>query len=180
MQSVQNFVQKNLFSLLLLVTAGGFAMLLAELMLMGHTAGDQQIGAIAAAIGLLLALVGMVAKGNLRYLLVVLFLVLSVSGIYGTIEHAEGREHRAEEIHGLTITVTGDEHHEADEKEEAEHSSKVASDEEEEEEEAEEIGEELLEEFTEFPPMLSPLALSGFAALGAVVLLGKKEDKWAV
>lgn len=172
MQTVQNFVQKNLFSLLLLVTAGGFAMLLAELLLMGHTHNTQQIALIAAAAGLLLALVGMIAKGKLRYLLVILFLALSASGLYGAVEHIEGREHRAEEVHGLTITVTGGED---GEKEEAEHSSKATADEEE-----EELGDELLEEFTAFPPALSPLALSGFAALGAVILLGKKDEKWAV
>lgn len=172
MQSVQNFVQKNLFSLLLLVTAGGFAMLLVELILMGHTAGTQLVAIATSAIGLILALMGIIAKGSFRYLLVVLFLALSASGLYGTLEHTEGREHRAQEVQGLTITVTGE--HEESEKAEADHNSKPAAD-----EEGEDLGDELVDEFTQFPPLLSPLGLSGFAALGAIILLGKKDEKWA-
>ncbi|MCA9995891.1 MAG: hypothetical protein KDE56_09110, partial [Anaerolineales bacterium] len=152
MQSVQNLVQKNLFSLLLLVTAGGFAMLLVELILMGHTSGSQLVAVAASAVGMGLALAGIIAKGSFRYLLVILFLILSASGLYGTLEHTEGREHRAQEVQGLTITVTGGD--EEGEKTEAEHNSKPAAD-----EEGEDIGEELVDEFTQFPPLLSPLGL---------------------
>ena len=175
MQTIQNFVQKNLHALLLLITASGFMMLLVELIMMGHTGDEQRIAVIAAATGTALALVGIFAKRNLRPLLVVLFLALSLSGIYGTIEHAEEREHRIEEVNGLILTANGGEH---EEKGEAGRNSKSAQEEDEEEEE--EIGEELIEKFILFPPALSPLGLSGFAALGAVILLSKKDEKQTV
>lgn len=153
MKALQDFVQKNLFTLLLLLIAGGFVMLLVELVLMGHTSGTQFVAVVACVAGLIFAIGGLFANGNIRHLLVVLFLLLSISGLYGTLEHTEKREERIAETTGVTITAIGSD-------------------------EGEELGEELVGEFQTFPPALSPLGLSGFSALGAVALLGKKEEKW--
>lgn len=153
MKALQNLVQKNLFTLLLLLIAGGFIMFLVELIMMGHTHGTQQIAVIATVTGLGLTLAGLFAKSKMRQLLVVLFVLLSVSGLYGTLEHTEKREERVAETSGITVTATGSD-------------------------EGDELAQELVGEFQTFPPALSPLGLSGFSALGAVALLGKKDEKW--
>jgi hypothetical protein len=153
MKALQNFVQKNLFTLLLLLIAGGFVMLLVELILMGHTDGTQLVAVIACAAGLILASAGLFAKSKMRHLLAVLFLLLSVSGLYGTLEHTEKRQERVAETTGITVTANGTDEGNA-------------------------LGQELVGEFQTFPPALSPLGLSGFSALGAVALLGKKDEKW--
>ena len=153
MKGLQDFVQKHLFTLLLLLIAGGFVMLLVELILMGHTEGTQLVAVVACAIGLIFTIGGFFANSKMRHLLVVLFLLLAISGLYGTLEHTEKREERVAETTGVTITASGSDEGDA-------------------------LGQELVGEFQTFPPALSPLGLSGFSALGAVALLGKKEEKW--
>jgi hypothetical protein len=87
---------RNTPRVMMLVTAAGFAFLLLELVLMGHTAFAKLYGAIAAGVGLVLSLIGLANSAGLRRILPVLFLVLSLSGIYGTVVHGGARTDRAE------------------------------------------------------------------------------------
>ena len=70
-------------TLLMLLLAGGFAVLVAELVWMGHTRDTQIIAIITATIGLLFTLVGTFASGRARAIVAVALAVLALTGLYG-------------------------------------------------------------------------------------------------
>ena len=149
MKQMQTVVQKHFHLILMLLIASGFLMLLAELLLTGHTKGIQLVGVAASLLGTLLAAVGIVAKGKLRYGLVMLFLLLSISGIAGVVKHYEygaGRETTALPSLAMQATV------------------QTVSD----------PFDEGESEGT--PPPLAPLSLAGFALMGAVTLFARKDE----
>ena len=159
MQGIQTFVRRNLTALLLLMLAGGFAMLLAELLLTGHVKGIQNVAVIASAAGLVAVLVGWFAKGGLRTTMAVVLVLLSLTGLVGTFEHFEEGGEREGSRPALVAS--------------AENQQIVFNAQEEEEGESEgprgEGGESV-------PPPLAPLSLAGLSLMAAIVLLARKED----
>ncbi len=179
---VQTFVRSNLTTLILASLAGGFLLLLAELLLAGHTEGVQLVGVTASILGILLALVGLKARGTARNVLAVLFLVLAISGVVGAFEHNEERFEgeeakapillnqsagRTETNLNIAYRMDSDDGNEGKEGEAREGSEAG---------EAGEAGEEGEEEGESNPPPLAPLSLSGLSLLGALALLGKEDE----
>ncbi len=91
MAGIQSFARKNLTTLLLLLLAGGFGLILAELFLYDHFKGMQLVGFVSTLVGLVLVLWGLFAKGRVRVWLASLLVVLSVTGLVGVLEHSESR-----------------------------------------------------------------------------------------
>lgn len=89
MTNFRLWLSKHFITLILGFTAGGFVVLLAELLLEQHWEGVQLVGPIAAGLGLVLTLVSLVGRRGLA--VVVTFLVISLSGLFGTAQHFEER-----------------------------------------------------------------------------------------
>ena len=89
MDSIVRFVHDKFYMLIVLLIAGGFAVIVAELIWTNHTDGIQLVGMIAAVAGVVLGLAALFVKGTGRLVVAALFLVLSVSGIIGVVEHRE-------------------------------------------------------------------------------------------
>lgn len=158
MQKIQDIARKYLTSVLLLMLAGGFLMLLAELLLTNHVDGIQIVAVIASAVGLAAVLVGWFAKGTLRVTMAVVLILLSVTGVIGTAQHLEEGGERGEA--GRPALLAAGEN------------QQIAYSAQEEEGESEgprgEGGESA-------PPPLAPLSLAGLSLMGAVVLLARKD-----
>lgn len=159
MASLKRVVRQYFYTILLLVTAGGFVMFAAELLLTGHTEGDQMVGVIASVIGLILALAALfLTSPQIRNVLAILFIVLSISGLIGVLEHAAARGEEGEEAMNAADA--------------AGYQPVSLRVQEEDEREGEARGES-----EAVPPPLAPLSLSGFSLLGAIVLLGIPEPQ---
>ena len=87
---------KNSSKIMMLAVAGGFAFILIELLGIQHAQGPKMIGAVAAAIGAVLGLVGLSENPQLRRILSILFIVLALSGLYGAFVHNGARSFRAQ------------------------------------------------------------------------------------
>jgi hypothetical protein len=175
MQAFRQAVQKYFFTLLMLMLAGGFAMLLAELLITNHTDGIQNVAVIASVAGLLLVLVAIVLRERAATLIAVLLLLLSVTGLIGTYEHleeAEGDERavapRLEQSANQFVAYAMDE-------DDDEVGENQAGDAESSERQENEGGEN---EGEETPPPLAPLSLAGLSLMGVLTTLGapKKEE----
>ena len=159
--SLQIFLARRRDVLLLGLLAGGFAVLLGELVLYRHWEGSQQIGLVATAVGLAVMLLGLFARGRLRPLLGLLLIVLSLSGLMGVREHLEeggGEAARLPAQPSLQLVA---------------YQAGPSSEEKEEEGEAREVRGERGESA---PPPLAPLGLSGLALMGAVILLARPDE----
>ena len=127
--------------ILFLFVAAGFGFLVAELNILGHTAGPRQIGFFAAIAGAVLALVSaFVASPMVRRILGVLFVLLAVTGLLGVNAHEGGRVRRAGVIAALPAPPTGG-------------LAQAAG------------------TFQRLPPTLAPLMLSGLSLLGATLVV---------
>ena len=167
MSKLQRFLAQRQDTILLLLLAGGFAVVLGELVLYQHWDGTQLIGFSATVVGMLAVLAGIFVKGTLRTVIGLLLVVLSISGLIGAREHLEAAKGEAMSPRPALVqqsTLAGAQ-------EIAYRPGGLAQEEEEEGEEGEggEGGEEV-------PPPLAPLSLSGLALMGAVILLAKKEE----
>ena len=81
---------KNHFTTLMLVfSAGGFLLILVELLLERHWDGIQLVAPISAVVGLVLVLLAFTWRRVAP--VAVLFLLLGVTGLFGTFEHFEVR-----------------------------------------------------------------------------------------
>ena len=89
MNALRGLVRRHLFTLLLLLLAGGFAVILGELFLYQHWEGTQLVGLIVTIVGTVAVVAGLFVKGTLRSVLAILLLVLSVAGLLGVREHSE-------------------------------------------------------------------------------------------
>jgi hypothetical protein len=171
MANLQATVRRNLTSLLLLLLAGGYLVIVGELFIYQHWDGVQLIGFSASLVGLIAVLLGLFAKGGLRVGLAFLLVVLSLSGVIGAYEHFESRAEGAEAARpalaqanaGVTVMVAyqpgAAERLAAQEDEEGEGQEGASG---------EEGGEEV-------PPPLAPLSLAGLSLMGAAVLLAKQD-----
>jgi hypothetical protein len=164
MASLQNTVRKHLFTILLLLLAGGFATLLAELLITDHVGGIQSVAVIASGLGLALVVIGLFARSGLRFVLVVLLLILSLSGLVGAFEHFEegGEAWQPQHIATADYTVVNI----------ANRVNSVYQQEEDDDEEG--VGEPGGDEGS--PPLLAPLSLNGLALMAAVTLLAKPDQ----
>lgn len=160
-ETLQGWIQNNFQALVMLAVAGGFALTAVELVLMHHTEDSQVIAVGATALGAVLALGGLWAKGGARVLLAVAFGVLALSGLFGTVEHLEEMN---EEKHGFQWKQQTANWLDSQ--------GSAYADEDDEKERGAEGGEE---EGEHGPPPLAPLSVSGLAFLGALAVLAKKE-----
>lgn len=163
MGSLVRFVHDRIYTLMLLLIAGGFAVIVAELAWTNHTDGIQMIGMIAAVGGVVLGLAALFVKGTARLIVAALFLGLSVAGIVGVVEHSEAiggdeGERAIQQNRSVDYQLVS---YRLDEGEEGE------GEEDGEQGEAGESGES-----EESVPPLAPLGLSGLALMGSVVLTG--------
>ncbi len=164
MARLQAFVRSNLVLVLLLLTAGGFVMLLAELLLVNHTDGIQFVAVVASAVGLALALLGLLARRGLRLALAAAFLALSITGLIGTYEHLEEGSEGGEAWRAAPVAVRSG-------------YQTIANRLDEDDGERGEGGErgETGERGEGTPPPLAPLSLAGLSMLGAVSLAAKPD-----
>jgi uncharacterized membrane protein (UPF0136 family) len=175
-------LRRNTTAILLSFVAAGFAFLLAELLLIGHTEGSQLVATGASAVGLLLALLALVPQRTLRFVVAGLFVLLALSGVYGAFEHKTDRVERREEASAalavVESSVVDSPANAAVGAGEAAPAGEAAvvpgavtpAD----AGETKEVVGEALNSFAENPPILSPLALSGLAVLGILVLLSSE------
>ncbi len=139
--TMSTLIRRHTTRVFLISIAVGFAFLLVELMLIDHYRGTQLIAVIACVLGILLSMAGLVPRRDVRRVVIALFAVLALSGVYGFIEHLDERTHRASQVADVTPTP----------------SDRLIS--------------EALGSFASNPPALAPLALTGFALFGALTLL---------
>lgn len=171
MSKLQRFLAQRQDTILLLLLAGGFAVVLGELVLYQHWDGTQLIGFSATVVGMLAVLAGIFVKGTLRTVIGLLLVVLSISGLIGAREHLEAAKGEAMSPRPALVqqsTLAGAQ-------EIAYRPGGLAQEEEDEAGEDREGGEGG-ESGEEVPPPLAPLSLSGLALMGAVILLAKKEE----
>jgi hypothetical protein len=88
-------LKNNSHTLFSLFVVGGFAFLLAELVTLGHTNPSQLLSIIAPVLGIVFGLAGLSSNSRLRKIISILFIVLSLSGIMGTLAHNGSRAFRA-------------------------------------------------------------------------------------
>lgn len=155
MSMIQTFVQRRSASLMLLLISGGYVMLLAELLLINHTHGPQMVGVIASSAGLLLTLIALFVSGKARNWVALILVALSVSGLLGTFKHNEALNAEPAAI-AAAVNTTGLNQLVA-------YRSQAAPD-----------AESHSGEQSAVPP-LAPLSLAGFALMGAVATLSKRE-----
>ena len=148
----------------LLAVGLGFVVLLAELLMTGHTKGSQAIGVAAALLGVALAAAGLVGPGRARVWVGVLMLVLSVSGLVGMAEHAETR------AEGASRRAFA-ERFGPDERELLQTFGTRGGP------EVGRAGREPLRRRRAEPPPLAPLSLSGLALIGAAATFAREPDK---
>lgn len=155
MSQIQAFVQKQFTNLLLLFVIGGFLMLVAELLLTGHTRGIQLVAVAASVAGVVLALAGLLTRGKMSNIVAIAFLVLALTGLLGVSEHLEegGDEQEgvamAQVVRTTNATNMPINFSEEDEFRPGERKNA--------------------------PPPLAPLSLAGLSLLGTVTLAGRKE-----
>ena len=171
MRSLLSFVHDKMYLLIMLLLAGGFVVLLAELLLTDHTQGIQMVAVLASVAGILLGLAALFFKGTGRLAVAALFLALSITGIVGVWEHTEARGGEEEAFRRPSpsaFQLVSNPLQESNEGNERGESGEGG--------ERNEQG-----EFREGPgrgeseeavPPLSPLGLSGLALIGAVVAAG--------
>jgi predicted lipid-binding transport protein (Tim44 family) len=167
---------------LLLLLAGGYLVILGELVIYQHWDGTQLIGFSATVIGLLAVLLGLFAQGGLRVGLAILLAIISISGLIGTYEHYESRAGEGEAARPPAVQAAsstartnmmisyrqeGGESGEAGEAGEAGEGNAAG----------EREGGEGGEGGEEVPPPLAPLSLAGLSLMGAAVLLAKQDGK---
>lgn len=149
MQTIRQMVQEKYYNIMMLLLAGGFAMLLAELLMLEHTDGIQLVAVIATFTGLILTLAALFVQGRAATIVVVALLTLSATGLFGAYEHLENREGESANI-----------------QRQAQPSNQMiayAQDNTDEAKEDDEAGP---------PPPLAPLSLAGLSLVAAATVLG--------
>jgi hypothetical protein len=148
MQTVSRMVQDNYFKIMILLLAGGFAMLLAELLMLDHTDGIQLVAVVASVTGLIVTIAALFVRGRAATIVVAVLLALSATGLFGAYEHLENREAESAGIQG-----------------QAQPGNQLIADYQENESEADE-GQ------ASPPPPLAPLSLAGLSLVAAITVFG--------
>ncbi len=104
--------QARLPQSVLLMTAGGFGLTLIELMLIGHHEKTQVMGLVVCGIGLLMSVLGLVAQGIWRKVVVGVLVLVALEGFAGTLIHRIGdpAKPREEQAAVAVQPEKGDEH----------------------------------------------------------------------
>ena len=134
-----NSLQKNSATVLYAFVALGFAFVLLELVIMGHTRGGQLLSVIACVLGIILAVAGLAAT-NLRKVIAIVFVVLALAGLWGFLVHSGARSFRK---NAVTSVQVGDDR----------------------------TLQRAISSFSNLPPTLAPLILSGLSLFGAAVTM---------
>ena len=155
MNKLSTWTKDHFITLILAFTAGGFLFILAELLLERHWGGVQTIAPVSAVLGFVLVLLALTGRRGVP--VIVLLLLLSITGLFGTVEHFEQRteEHdgppEASQVALQTVSAPST-------SEEGQFAGPPPG----------EGG---------APPWLAPLSLSGLALLGAAGTLAGKNDR---
>lgn len=181
MTALRTFVRDHFPALVLLTVAAGFAVTLAELLLMEHTDGKQLVAVVAGVAGIVLPLVGLVARGGLAMVVVGLLGVVGLTGVVGVYFHLGGGEAEASRpiMTAVQQVLRGPVAH-ADEDDDDDEAIELASGsvvpasvEEDVAAGPRDEGHEEEEE-GEGPP-LAPLGVTGLAMLGMLGVLARRE-----
>ncbi|MCB9160068.1 MAG: hypothetical protein H6644_09440 [Caldilineaceae bacterium] len=168
MSSLKQMIARNYYTLMYLLIAGSFLGLVAELVWTEHWDGIQLVGLLASVAGMVLAAIALFASPRMRQVLAVLFVILSISGIVGTIEHNEERG-EGEASAPVIMAATAGTNMELP----------AAQQEEGEEGEAGERGEGGEGGEGEAIPPLAPLSLAGMSIIAAVTLFADDRNRGA-
>ncbi|MEZ4612358.1 MAG: hypothetical protein R2838_19315 [Caldilineaceae bacterium] len=166
--SLKQMIARNYYTLMYLLIAGSFLGLVAELVWTEHWDGIQLVGLLASVAGMVLAAIALFASPRMRQVLAVLFVILSISGIVGTIEHNEDRG-EGEASAPVIMAATAGTNMELP----------AAQQEEGEEGEAGERGEGGEGGEGEAVPPLAPLSLAGMSIIAAVTLFADDRSRGA-
>ena len=166
--SLKQMIARNYYTLMYLLIAGSFLGLVAELVWTEHWDGIQLVGLLASVAGMVLAAIALFAPPRMRQVLAVLFVILSISGIVGTIEHNEERG-EGEASAPVIMAATAGTNMELP----------AAQQEEGEEGEAGERGEGGEGGEGEAIPPLAPLSLAGMSIIAAVTLFADDRNRGA-
>ena len=166
--SLKQMIARNYYTLMYLLIAGSFLGLVAELVWTEHWDGIQLVGLLASVAGMVLAAIALFASPRMRQVLAVLFVILSISGIVGTIEHNEERG-EGEASAPVIMAATAGTNMELP----------AAQQEEGEEGEAGERGEGGEGGEGEAIPPLAPLSLAGMSIIAAVTLFADDRSRGA-
>jgi hypothetical protein len=168
MQAVQRngigtFIHRHFYTLLMLMLAGGFAMLVAELLLTEHTDGIQLVAVAASVAGLLLTLAALFVRGRGAMMVAILLLLLSATGVLGAYEHfasaeEESARRQPTEVNTQQVALRTD--------------SVGDNDAAQENSEGAEADKEGGAEGEAAPPPLAPLSLVGLSWIGALAVVG--------
>lgn len=166
MEQIAGWIRKNFPEVVLAGAAGGFLMILAELIITDHLDGIQLVAVVASVIGLVVSAAGFLLRGAASRAGAIVLVLLSISGLVGAFEHYETSQEEATATqHGLAV---GQEYRYIDSDDQDEDNAAG------EEGEAGAEGEEG-EEGEAAPPPLAPLSLSGLALLGAMAMLARSD-----
>lgn len=157
------FARRYVVELVLMANAGAFAVLLAELLIIGHTDGIQLVAPVSASTGLVLSLIAIVLRGPARYATAAAFLILSGAGLIGVTRHYLEREDGLS-VSALVATARAQSGSNDDNDNSGRGSDGNDDDDDDDSE----------------PPPLAPLALSGSAMLGALASLAGVPGRDAV
>ena len=143
------------------MVAGGFALTLGELLLMGHTEKSQNLAVLMTAAGMLATVVGLVAAPRFRKLFAGLLIVVAAGGLFGVYEHLEeGMEHKEK------AAKASQERAQAVQLADVDRSDRGHG-------EHEKGGHDGDEEHG--PPPLAPLSVSGLALMGSLGLIASRR-----
>ena len=168
--TTQRFVQRNFHALLMALVGAGFVLILLELIGYKHYQGLQIVGLATTVIGAIAAFAGIRATGRLRIGLAGVLIVLSLAGLLGAWEHNEKR-----------LTGAGEERRPGAQSAEGAPNNQDAQPPAAPSDGTQPArpngGQRPRGGFEIPPPPLAPLSLSGFCILGAVALLGRKDER---
>lgn len=178
MKNFRSLLRQHQYTLLMLLLAGGFAVVLGELILYQHWDGVQLVGFLATVAGLLLVLIGMFAGGRLGNAVAVLLVILSLTGVIGAYEHYESshKEKLAAAPARLESAATAGNQNVALRLAAAPQAAPAEEHSEEGEAKAGSAAGENRDEAETPPPPLAPLSLAGLALMGAIVVAAKPES----
>ena len=159
MSALEGWVQRHLTKLLLGMLAGGFAILLAELLLTAHVDGIQLVAVVASVTGLILTVAAMFVSGRAGITVAALLLVLSVTGLVGAYEHFEERSGEEAAVPAYVASTPA---------------NQVINLRAQDDDDRPARGEEGPEGA---PPPLAPLSLSGLSLMAAIVTVGASKPR---
>lgn len=83
------WLRSHFVEVVVLGAAGGFVMLLAELLMGAHTEGIQIVAVVSSILGLVLVMLGFLGRGALRRGAIYGLLFVAFTGVFGVFEHIE-------------------------------------------------------------------------------------------